>query len=228
MTHVAAAVTIVLIHGLGGDVHVWDDVAPRLAPHRVVRVTLPRGDSLDGIARAIAAELRAQKATPAVVVGHSLGGAVAAHLALVEPAAVEALVLVDNGIGRMWTPKEVDEVRAGLAKDREGTLRAWFGAICKPAQLPRLLPGLRRLPNDVIMGYVHAMATEPITDGGKRLTMPTLLMAGKLLDPAQAGLDKAPALRVERFPAAMHWIMWDEPDKFVATLLGFVAATAKR
>ncbi len=51
MTHALALTTIVLIHGLGGDPHVWDGVVPKLPKgDRVVTVTLPRGDSLDAIA----------------------------------------------------------------------------------------------------------------------------------------------------------------------------------
>jgi pimeloyl-ACP methyl ester carboxylesterase len=225
MTGGVALATIVLLHGLGGDVHVWDDVVARLAAkqHRVVTVALPRGDSLDAIAKQVASELRAKKATPAVVVGHSLGGMIAAHLAVVDPAAVKALVVVDAGIGPSWTAQEVDDIRVGLARDREAMLRSWFGALCKPEQLDKLLVGLRALPDDAIVGYVHAMERGAIPDGGRAIRAPTLLMTGKLLDPARAGFDHVARLRVERFPDAMHWIMWDEPDKLVATLQRFVA-----
>lgn len=225
MTHATLLATIVLIHGLGGDPHVWDGVVAKLPKtERVVTVSLPRGDSLDGIARAVAAELRAKQATPAIVVGHSLGGAVAAHLALVDPTALRALVLVDMTIRPVWPANEVAELRDGLAKDREAMLRRWFGGICKPTQLERLLTGLRALPDQAILGYVHAMSTGGITDGGRRLTMPTLLMASKLLDPKEAGVEHVPSLRVERFSESMHWVMWDEPDHFVATLTKFIAS----
>ena len=214
--------TIVLIHGLGGDRHVWDGVVGKLGKHRVITIELPPPASLDDMAKKIATELRAQKATPAIIVGHSLGGIVAAHVPLVDRAAVRALVVVDMILGQSWTTAEIDEMRGKLAGDREAALRAWFGRICQPAQLERLLVGLRKLSNETIVGYMTAMRDGWIRDGGRAIGVPTLLMASKLIEPAKAGFDHVAELRVEKFDQSMHWIMWDEPDKFVATLMRFV------
>lgn len=226
-----ALATIVLLHGLGGDRHVWDGVVPRLGKHRVITLDMPPPGTLDEMAKKVAAEIRAQKAAPAIVVGHSLGGMVMAHVPLVDRGAASALVLVDIPIGETWPPNEVAQIHDGLAKDRDATLRGWFGSICKPPQLARILAGLARLSNETIMGYVHAMATGAIRDGGRALGVPTLLMASKLVLPgkkrraeelADAGLAHVARLEVETFDDSLHWIMWDEPDKFVATLLRFV------
>lgn len=232
-----ALATIVLLHGLGGDRHVWDGVVPRLGKHRVITIDMPPPVSMSEMAKRVAAEIRAKKAAPAILVGHSLGGMVMAHVPLVDRGAAAALVLVDIPIGETWPPNEVAQIRAGLAKDRDATLRSWFGAICKPPELPRLLAGLARLSNDTIMGYVQAMAAGAITDGGRAIGVPTMLMASKLILPgkkaradelADAGLANVGQLQVETFADSMHWIMWDEPDKFVATLLRFAASVDKR
>jgi 3-oxoadipate enol-lactonase len=223
--------TIVLLHGLGGDRHVWDGVVPKLGKHRVITIDMPPPGSLDEMAKKVAAQIRAQKAAPAIIVGHSLGGMVMAHVPLVDRGAASALVLVDIPIGDTWPPSEVAQVRDGLARDRDATLRGWFGSICKPPELARILSGVTRLSNDTIMGYVHAMATGGIHDGGRALGVPTLLMASKLVLPgkkpraeelADAGLAHVAKLDVATFDDSMHWIMWNEPDKFVTTLLRFV------
>jgi len=223
--------TIVLLYGLGGDRHVWDGVVPRLGKHRVITVDMPPPGTLDEMAKKVAAEIRAQKAAPAILVGHSLGGAVMAHVPLVDRGVVKALVLVDIPIGVTWTPAEVAEFRDGLAKDRDATLRGFFGSICKPPQLPRILAGVGKLSNETIVGYLNALATGAIGDGGRALGVPTLLMASKLILPqkkpraeevAAAGLAHVAKLDVERFDDSMHWIMWDEPDKLVAVLSRFV------
>jgi pimeloyl-ACP methyl ester carboxylesterase len=82
--------TIVLLHPLGADRHVWDAVAHRLSDHRdVITVDLPGfGDSppLDGdcdpasLAAAVAAWLAEEGIEQPHVVGNSLGGWVALEL----------------------------------------------------------------------------------------------------------------------------------------------------
>ena len=235
--------TIVLVHGLAGDRHVWDDVKGRLGRSaEVLTVELPgHGDNLPGpktpsidtAARQIAARIRAAHAAPAIVVGHSLGGLVAAHVPLVDPGAVAALVLVDIPIGQTWTDDEIAQMKRGLATNREATLRGWYGAICRPAELDRLLVGLRKLSNETLVGWMRAMQKGALPDGGRALAVPTLLMASSSLLPgkgpraeelAALGYGKVARLQVERFDTPKHWIMWDEPDKFVATLERFASS----
>jgi pimeloyl-ACP methyl ester carboxylesterase len=233
---------IVLVHGLGGDRHAWDDVVPALArTHTVITVDLPGhgaapADKLDAdeIARAIAATIRAEKAEPAVIVGHSLGGFLSAHVPLVDAKVARALVLVDIGIAGLWTGDEVAQMTAALEKDREATLRGWFGAISQPAQLERLLVGLRKLSNATLFGYMRVMRDQPTA--GSKLTLPVLLMASPFMLPgkktradelAPFGFAGMPKLEVVRFDQSKHWPMWDEPDKFLSTLTHFLASVER-
>lgn len=236
---------VVLVHGLGGDRHVWDDVAKKLAQtHTVIALDLPaHGEAVvqkrvdfDSIARQIAATVRAEKAAPAVIVGHSLGGAIVGHVPLVDPEVARALVIVDSGIGALWSQKDVDEVRAGLAKDREATLRGWFGAICTPGQADRVLAGVRKLSDQTLLGYVEGMAKQPVPDGGKGLTLPVLVMPTKLSVPdpkkmaeglAQLGFGNVKKRESEYFDKSMHWPFWDEPQKFTTVLARFLATVEK-
>jgi pimeloyl-ACP methyl ester carboxylesterase len=87
--------TIVMVHGLGSRIEHWLPVARRLArTHRVVLVELPgHGESempapfsLDRVTEALDRELAAEDGGPVVLVGHSVGGLVAANLAIRDPA----------------------------------------------------------------------------------------------------------------------------------------------
>jgi pimeloyl-ACP methyl ester carboxylesterase len=240
MTTPAFLATIVLIHGLGTDRHAWDAITPQLAPHRVLAVELPGHGAnlpapatltLDVAARQIAARMRAEHAAPAIVVGHSLGGAVAARLAQLEPTLVSALVVVDMPLGPTWGNNEIADMRGRLAKDRPAALRAWFGPESKSAaQLERLLVGLRPLSNAALIAWAEAMAPGAVPDGGAALAMPVLLMATRALLPGQKpraaeladiGFGRVRHLEVELFPDSKHWLMWDEPDHFVRALRRF-------
>ena len=106
---VREAPALLLIHGTGGSLHSWRDVAPLLAPHfHVVAVDLPGHAftsaapaaqmSLPGMTGALAALLRQLDVAPALVVGHSAGAAIAARLALDGHNAPRALVGVNAAL----------------------------------------------------------------------------------------------------------------------------------
>jgi pimeloyl-ACP methyl ester carboxylesterase len=94
---------LLLVHGLGGAAANWLVLAPLLLPERRVLVPdlpghggsspLPASPSLNAYADRLASLLEREGATPAAVVGHSLGGAIALRLAIRRREAVAALVL---------------------------------------------------------------------------------------------------------------------------------------
>jgi pimeloyl-ACP methyl ester carboxylesterase len=101
---------LVLVHGLGGAASNWIELAPRLArENRIVAVDLPgHGGSaalpalpnLEPFADRLGLLLEAEDASPAVVVGHSLGCLVGLRLAMRRPELVRGLVLISAaGIG---------------------------------------------------------------------------------------------------------------------------------
>jgi pimeloyl-ACP methyl ester carboxylesterase len=93
-----------LLHGLGGTCQYWQPAMELLARDlRCVALDIPGfggsasppgGFTLDAAADGLVAALGALGALPAVVCGHSLGGPLAARLALRHPDAVTRLVLV--------------------------------------------------------------------------------------------------------------------------------------
>ena len=98
---------LVLIHGFGVSGHVWQRVLPYLAQkHRVYIVDLPGyGRStyretrapwrLREMAPLLAAWLQQLDLTSVHLMGHSMGGAIAIHLAADAPERVKSLTLVD-------------------------------------------------------------------------------------------------------------------------------------
>ncbi len=115
-----AAQTLVLVHGLGSSAHIWDFVAPLLAPDLRLLAPDQRGHGLtdqpeDGygfetVSEDLCALLAAVAPTARLVlVGHSWGASVVLHAAALRPEQVEGIVLVDGGIGspgERWTWQE--------------------------------------------------------------------------------------------------------------------------
>ncbi|MFJ6699509.1 alpha/beta hydrolase [Streptomyces sp. NPDC091272] len=105
---------VLLLHGEGSVSEIWSEVLEGLADtHRVVAVDLPGFGHTEKLPHVDAAALAAfvWKFAQALgmrnpsVVGHSLGAAVAVHMALQQPSQVPALVLVSSsGMGRVLSP----------------------------------------------------------------------------------------------------------------------------
>ena len=159
---------LVLLHGLGGSLSNWVELAPLLARrHRVLVPDLPgHGGSgklvaahdLAGFAGCVARLAEQEGALPAAIVGHSAGGLIALRLAVERPEAVSGIVLAASaGIstnrrlaeltvelltlarpGRMLAP-----FRARIA--RQPWLRylafGWWGASDPPALSPAAVDG---------------------------------------------------------------------------------------
>ena len=94
---------VVLVHGFAGSADNFAVLGPLLARTRRVVIpdlpghgrssALPAAPSLAGFADRVAAILEHERAAPAAVVGHSMGGVVALRLAVRRPELVRAFVL---------------------------------------------------------------------------------------------------------------------------------------
>ncbi|ONI80127.1 hypothetical protein ALI22I_42685 [Saccharothrix sp. ALI-22-I] len=99
---------IVLVHGWGASAAAWDAYLPLLAdryavvpdlPGHGVTPGCPGGTGIPGIVDGLAAVIAASAGTPAVVVGHSMGGQIAVRLAVDHPELVRAVAVIDPAYG---------------------------------------------------------------------------------------------------------------------------------
>ncbi len=126
---------VVLIHGFGGDLNSWMFVQPALAEAwRTVALDLPgHGGSIkevgpgdpDSLAETVEAALTALDFARAHFVGHSMGGAIAALVALHLPERVASLTLIaPAGLGLEIDGEFIDGfIRAGRRREASDVLR---------------------------------------------------------------------------------------------------------
>lgn len=234
---------VLLIHGFGGNREVWSALAPALASsHTVIRVDLPGSGGrpgpplregaadLEAIGKELAAMVRREGLAPCLVVGHSMGGPIAALAVLQDPSAFRGLVLVDSFLSAVPEGYMTPTI-AALDRDPKAALGAFFGPMTSsPAQLERLVAEAQQVPVPVLQAYLRGLSRDNLTGRQPTLSLPVVqFLAGpEEADPAQRadqraqrGLAGVPRLRVVPFPKAKHWVMWDEPDAFLKALLAF-------
>ena len=240
---------LVFIHGAANDYRYWDPQLMSLSGrYRVVSVSLRhhyperwggKGDdfSLQVHAADIAGFIDALGAGPAVLVGHSRGGSVAAGAAKLRPDLVKKLVLAEPSLMLLvqasTNPAEGDARarRFGemLDKDNERGLEIYADAINGPGSWKRRSEGERQIVRDNAWTLVAGLRDQDVLDCDdlRALRMPIMLVQGEKGVP---GLHKviaearkcAPGAQHAVVPNAGHRMTRDNPAAFDAALVSFL------
>ena len=131
---------LVFLHGLGGSHATWLNLLSAIADrYRVIALDLPghgQSDKPDpaesdysvaGMATLVAEAIASTTKDPVMLVGHSLGGAVAIKIALERPELVSGLVLIDSaGLGNEISGDLLDRVEAEPSEDEARKLLELF------------------------------------------------------------------------------------------------------
>ena len=238
--------TILFVHGLGESGLCFEHLLDRseLAPWRLLVPDLPGYGrtppvsdeplSLAGLADWLAAWIRARRTTPAVILGHSMGGVVALLLAERHPELVRAVIDVDGN----KSPEDcVFSSRAGQW-DRAGFLAGGFDKLREtirrrgrqdPAQA-----GYHRslLLADAAAYHRHSgelvamSAREDMARRLRALPVPVLYVAGV---PGGASrrtheLLAAAGVATACIEPSGHWPFIDRPDDFCAAVRAWLDA----
>ena len=246
---------VVLIHGYAASTFSYRETIPALAPRfHVLAVDLPgfgysdrspRHDlALDSQVRVLRRWMQDRRLGPALVVGHSLGGAIAMRLAVAHPELVERLVLVGSirpdalrgaaaarPLLRLLRPGVRIGVVAGTATTRPTMRRLVYDG----AHLTRaVLAGYRR-PRRV-QGSVaaiermlrHTAQDRPLS--ATAVSQPTLLLWGDHdrtvpLSTGERLLEEIPDAQLVVIRRAGHLVLEERPAEANAALLQWLEQT---
>jgi 3-oxoadipate enol-lactonase len=232
--------TIALVHGLGSRAEHWLPMARILAKsHRVVLVDLP-GHGVSpmpepfSLERAVESldQALAEESEPIVLVGHSVGGLVAAAEALAHPSRVRALVLVETALRPQVDGRERDAMLRKLDRDYQGLLRSAYTAFGRDsAQGEALYAEVATLDSSRIKRWIRLALTADVSRQMSRLEMPALTVLAERSWPIgeaweetgyALGLLQIPRLTRVRILDSGHFVMLDHPQELARLIDRFV------
>lgn len=240
---------VVLVHGYGLDMRMWDAQLEQLAARfQVVRYDC-RGFGASGPfdpavpythADDLIALLDHLGITDAALAGLSFGGRVVLQAALAAPERIRGLALLGAVLdGVPWDPESADALdEVGRAVQASGVLAgraAWlahplFAAACERPDLTRQLTAM-------VAGYPgqHWLGQDPHRPSGPRpidvledVTGPVLVAVGEHDVPGFREMSAVLARRIpgaeyHLIPGAGHMINMEQPDAVNELLIGFLA-----
>jgi 3-oxoadipate enol-lactonase len=231
---------LVFLNSLGTDLRVWDAVLPHLPPGlRVIRHdkrghglsdTPARPWRIDDFADDLAGMLDAIGVTAAAVVGLSVGGLIAQALAARRADLVRVLILSGTapriGTPELWNDRIRRVETQGIAAIADGILERWFSAGYRTADPAFALwrNMLIRSPADGYTATCAAIRDADLTEGTRRLRLPTLAMVGDADGSTPPEIVRAtaaliPGARFEVIDGAGHLPGVERPER-VARLIG--------
>lgn len=238
--------TIVLVHGITESRRSWDPLFPKFlqSGYRVVLVDLRgHGDSsavgpydLATMASDLGHVLAAEECSDALLVGHSLGGAVVSAYAAGGPC--RGVVNVDQPLalsGFKDLLGQLEPMLKGSPEEFQGAIGAVFEQMAGPlagAERQRI-DLLRQADQDVVLGVWDLVFSSSADDLdavvdqlAAAITVPYLSLHG--IDPGPDYADwltsRIPTAAVEVWPDLGHYPHLIEQDRFVQRVRDFDAA----
>jgi 3-oxoadipate enol-lactonase len=232
---------LVFANSLGTSLHIWDQVAEKLAGrfcivrydkrgHGLTEAPQPPYPLTDHVADLVGLldHLNIQRAA---VVGLSVGGMIAQGMAALHPERVAALVLSNTahkiGTRESWDDRIDTVTRKGLGAVADGVMPRWFTAAFRKPDNPAYaghLAMLLRTPVDGYLGTCASVRDADLTESTRALTVPTLCIVGAEdgSTPPDLVREMANLIRNAEFrivPNAGHIPCVEQP-KAVADLIG--------
>ncbi|MFM9075700.1 MAG: alpha/beta fold hydrolase [Bacteroidota bacterium] len=235
---------MVILHGLFGSCDNWMTQARMLGAHFTVHTVDLRNHGLsphdpvhsyEAMSADVVGFLREKSDKPVTLIGHSMGGKVAMHVAVHHPELVKRLIVVDI-VPKEYPPHHnrllegllaMDVATIGTRQDADTRLSTW---VPQPDVRQFLLKNLSRKPEGgfdwkinlaAIAGNLNDIFSNPLGNG--TYSGPSQFIMGSRSDYFTPGDEQI----IERyFPSATisflntgHWVQAEQPEGFVKEVL---------
>lgn len=220
----------IFIHGAGGGTATWHEQEPRFEGCVVLALPgHPVGTAYQSVAAHAEWTARAIAELPGrnVLVGHSMGGAIALQMAVDHPELVSGLVIIASGPQLFVPDAALELARSDFAAECERVLRkGWWNPDDETIAAETAL--IAEVGPDTLVADYTACRGFDITERLGEVRVPALVIAGErdgLTPPSLAerlvqGLRQAILVVV---PETGHWVMKEHAAAVDLLIAGFLA-----
>ncbi len=232
---------LLFIHGAGGNALLWGRVLQAM-PRRVEAVALdlpghgrsagPGQSTISAYGDAVLGAVAALELANGVLVGHSMGGAIALDVALHEPSWLRGLVVLSAAAHSMATPEFLQQLARHPALARQRIIDEGYGPATPQRERELAAKQLAEVDPEALRNDYAACSR---FDARSRLTAircPALLLCGaedRLIPPpsVRALRDGLPAATFKLVPGAGHMLPLERPAAVAEAILRFVDSLAQ-
>lgn len=227
---------MVLIHGAGGNYLNWPPEIRRLPGYPIYAIDLPGHgqsggsgqSSINGYAYHLVEWLQALNIPQVILVGHSMGAAIAMRLTILIPQLVRGLCII-GGSAHMKVNPALLEITSSPTTYQNGvnTIIQWSFSRETPARLKELAAHrMAKTQPRVLQNDFLACRDFDIIGSLQGITAPTLIICGRedKMTPARQAqflAEQLPQARLEIIPGAGHMVMIEQPRAVAALLADF-------
>jgi pimeloyl-ACP methyl ester carboxylesterase len=183
--------TFMLIHGAAYSHELWSKQLSSLSKtSRTIAIDLPGHGASDKLpsyqkisiqtySDHVHAVLSKTKCQSAVLVGHSMGGAISMRCCLDHPNAIKALVLVGTGAKLGVSPQILQGLLSNFEQTIAGKIGVWsFSESAKESLVEESVKVMLRCKPDIALADFEACNEFDIRDSVSRISVPTLVIVG--------------------------------------------------
>jgi pimeloyl-ACP methyl ester carboxylesterase len=238
---VAGLPNVVLIHHAAGGASDWAEIAGLLdgraaivapdLPGHGARVAEEPLASIEAMASFVAGLLDEEPGRPAVLVGHSMGGAVALQMAFDHPRRVGALLLISTGARLRVATALLDLVREHFPQLPQQMFAMGFSPAVDPSVANRWLPGPWPAGPAAALADFVACDRFDVRPRLPQVAVPTTVMVGEddMMTPVRRArelADGVPGARLRILPRTGHLAVWERPGEVVDEILRLIEAAS--